>query len=300
MISRVTYVFREMWASLSRNLTLTVAALITSIVSLWLFGVTLLVQTAFDNQLARWSGGVEMVVYVENDATPEQVELIRSTLASQQPTLVKSVTYCDVPCSLAEAQRVLAGSPQTLEQLTADNTPSLFSVVPATPDDTDLLFRIRQSFEKLPKVRTVEYPSAQIDVIAKLKSIVGVRALVGSFLLLLASVLLIWNTIRTAMFARRREIEVMKLVGATDWFIRAPFMLEGLLSGLAGGLTSSVLLYLLNENWTGAVAGFPFEAGLSSFVVADTPWGIMGLMTLVGAAVGAIGSATAASRFLDV
>jgi cell division transport system permease protein len=117
---------------------------------------------------------------------------------------------------------------------------------------------------------------------------------------LLASVLLIWNTIRTAMFARRREIEVMKLVGATDWFIRAPFMLEGLLSGLAGGLTSSVLLYLLNENWTGAVAGFPFEAGLSSFVVANTPWGIMGLMTLVGAAVGAIGSATAASRFLDV
>ncbi|MGK3946806.1 FtsX-like permease family protein, partial [Streptomyces caeruleatus] len=77
-----------------------------------------------------------------------------------------------------------------------------------------------------------------------------------------ASALLIWNTIRTAMFARRREIEVMKLVGATDWFIRLPFMLEGMLQGLAGGALASSLLWFVNSNWTSGVRDFPSESGL--------------------------------------
>ncbi len=68
MISRIRYTFREMWASLTRNLTLTVAAVITSMVSLFLFGMTLLIQQAFDNQLSQWTGGVKMIVYVKNGA----------------------------------------------------------------------------------------------------------------------------------------------------------------------------------------------------------------------------------------
>ena len=75
----------------------------------------------------------------------------------------------------------------------------------------------------------------QLDVISKLKGFVGLYTVILSITLLFAAVLLIWNTIRTAMFARRREIEVMKLVGATDWFIRIPFMLEGLIQGFIGG-----------------------------------------------------------------
>ena len=73
MISRLRYTLREMWASLTRNLTLTVAAVITSMVSLFLFGITLLIQQAFDNQLSQWTGGVQMVVYVNHGAQPEAV-----------------------------------------------------------------------------------------------------------------------------------------------------------------------------------------------------------------------------------
>ncbi len=116
-----------------------------------------------------------------------------------------------------------------------------------------------------------------------------------------ASILLIWNTIRTAMFARRREIEVMKLVGATNWFIRLPFMLEGLLQGLAGAVFGSILLLLGNADWTSGVRKFPSNAGLGGFVVTDGyPIKVVFFMLLLGAFVGAVGSATAASRFLDV
>ena len=88
--------------------------------------------------------------------------------------------------------------------------------------------------------------------------------------------LLIWNTIRTAMFARRREIEVMKLVGATDWFIRLPFMLEGLIQGFIGGLAACGGLWLINDRWTAGVVGLPAEERLrrsSSCPTASSPGG---------------------------
>jgi len=77
MFSRLSYTFREMWASLRRNLTLTVAAIITASVSLLLFGLTLLIQRGFDNQLSQWSGGVELIVYLRNDASDLQIQQVR-------------------------------------------------------------------------------------------------------------------------------------------------------------------------------------------------------------------------------
>ena len=300
MISRLRYTLREMWASLTRNLTLTVAAVITSMVSLFLFGITLLIQQAFDNQLSQWTGGVQMVVYVNHGAQPEAVDTIKQALDSR-PELIKNVAYCPVDCSLAQAKKLFAADPESLKFLSADNVPSYFSVEPVNKDQIQQLLSIRDSFTSLPGVYKVAFPSDQIAVLGKLKSFFGVRTYVMSGVLLFASILLIWNTIRTAMFARRREIEVMKLVGATNWFIRLPFMLEGLLQGLAGAVFGSVLLLLGNADWTSGVRKFPTNAGLGGFVVTDGyPIRVVFFMLLLGAFVGAVGSATAASRFLDV
>jgi cell division transport system permease protein len=300
MISRLRYTLREMWASLSRNLTLTVAAVITSMVSLFLFGITLLIQQAFDNQLSQWTGGVQMVVYVNHDAQPESVATIKEALESR-PELIKNVQYCPVDCSLAQAKKLFAADPESLKFLSEENVPSYFAVEPVDKNQIQQLLSIRDSFTKLPGVYKVAFPSDQIAVLGKLKSFFGVRTYVMSGVLLFASILLIWNTIRTAMFARRREIEVMKLVGATNWFIRLPFMLEGLLQGLAGAVLGSALLLLGNADWTSGVRKFPTNAGLGGFVVTDGyPIKVVFFMVLLGAFVGAVGSATAASRFLDV
>jgi cell division transport system permease protein len=102
-----------MWASLTRNLTLTVAAVITSMVSLFLFGITLLIQQAFDNQLSQWTGGVQMVVYVNHGAQPEAVATIKEALESR-PELIKNVEYCAVDCSLAQAKKLFAADPESL------------------------------------------------------------------------------------------------------------------------------------------------------------------------------------------
>jgi cell division transport system permease protein len=300
MISRLRYTLREMWASLTRNLTLTVAAVITSMVSLFLFGMTLLIQQAFDNQLSQWTGGVKMIVYVKNGAQQDAVTRVQEALESR-PEIIRNVEYCSVDCSLAQAQKLFAADPESLRFLSAENIPSYFSVEPVDKESIEQLKSIRESFVAMPGVLRADFPSDQITVLGKLKSFFGVRTYVMSGVLLFASVLLIWNTIRTAMFARRREIEVMKLVGATNWFIRLPFMLEGLLQGLAGAAFGSGLLLLGNADWTSGVRKFPTNAGLGGFVVTDGyPIRVVIFMVLLGAFVGAVGSATAASRFLDV
>lgn len=302
MFSRLSYTFREMWASLRRNLTLTIAAIITSSVSLLLFGLTLLIQQGFENQLSQWEGGVEMIVYVENDSSPEQVAVVRQALESTPDVIdVDRLQYLDIDASLAEANRLFAGDPETLQLLTADTIPTQFKVVPVDGSTLELLTQLAVNFKTLPKVYDVAFPSDQIAVLDSLSGFIGLRLYLITGFLLLSAVLLIWNTIRTAMFARRREIEVMKLVGATNWFIRLPFMLEGLLQGLIGGVLASGAMLVFNANWTSGVQEFPSDSGFGAFVVTGGyPLWIVFWIILLGMLVGAIGSGTAASRFLDV
>jgi cell division transport system permease protein len=299
MISRLRYTFREMWASMSRNKTLTAATIITSTISLLLFGLTLLIQRGFDNQLKLWTGGVEMIVYVKHGATPDQITLIQGALSSQD-TVVENVEYCDETCATGVANTLFAGDTDSLEQL-LPKIPSFFKVTPIDKDSGDVLRSLKDTFRELPNVIDVRTPDQQVEVLSQLKSFFGVRTLIIAAGLLAASALLIWNTIRTAMFARRREIEVMKLVGATNWFIRLPFMLEGLVQGIAGALLGGVFMLLINRDWTMGVRAFPVSSGLEGFVVTDGyPYTVWLIMIVVGAFVGAVGSGTAASKFLDV
>ena len=301
MIARIAYAFREMWASFRRNLTLTAAAILTSAIALLLVGTTMLIQRAFENLLVQWKGDVAMIVFVRSDATPEQIALIDESIRSA-PTIINvdKLQYLDKTQTYEEAKRIFAGDPVTLSLLTPENIPSEFKVVPITQDPA-LVRSLSEQYRSLPGVEDVALAEDEFQVISTLSKFVRTVTLVMSLVLLVVAVGLIWNTIRTAMFARRREIEVMKLVGATNWFIRVPFMLEGLLQGLIGAVVSCGGLWALNSAWSNGVAGFKPGTGISSLVV---PSGylsaVMVVILIIGALAGAIGSAIAASRFLDV
>ncbi|MFW2333954.1 cell division protein FtsX [Ilumatobacter sp.] len=301
MFSRLAYTFRETLAGFQRNVTLTVAAIITAAISLLIFGLTLLIQNGFDNLLARWEGGVEMIVFVNANTAPDGLQLIEDTLNEQVGTTIDSWSYCDVECSLGDADRVLAGDPTTRELLNADNIPTLYKIVPNDGTDVEFLRGLKERYLTLPSVTTVTLAEEQLDLISKLQSFVSIYTTGLWIALMIASGLLIWNTIRTAMFARRREIEVMKLVGATDWFIRVPFMLEGLIQGLLGGIVAVGAMLFINWRWTEGVKDFPDASGMTALVVIDGfEWRVALLILAFGAFVGMVGSGLAASRFLDV
>jgi cell division transport system permease protein len=301
MIAKIAYALRETWASFRRNLTLTAAAVLTSAIALLLVGATLLIQRAFENLLIQWRGDVEMIVFVRSDALPDQIAYIDSSIRAANTIVdVEKLQYFDKTQTYEEAKRIFVGDPVTLSLLTPENIPSQFKVVPLT-EDPALVRSLSEQFRSLPGVEDVALAEDEFQVISTLSQFVRVVTLVMSIVLLVVAVGLIWNTIRTAMFARRREIEVMKLVGATNWFIRIPFMLEGLLQGLLGALAACGGLWVLNSAWTNGVAGFKPGTGISSLIVPSSYLsGVMLSMLVLGAIVGAVGSAIAASRFLDV
>ena len=301
MIQRISYAFRETIASFRRNMTLSVAAVITSAVSLLLVGATFLIQRAFDNLLVQWRGDVGMIVFVRPDASAEAISYIKQNLESQPNVIdVKKLVYLDNTKSFDEAKRVFAGDPTTLSLLSIDTIPSQFKVVPKTTDPT-LVRSLADQYRTLPGVAGVSLAEDEFDVISTLSSFVRTVTIGMSLVLLSVAVILIWNTIRTAIFARRREIEVMKLVGATDWFIRVPFILEGLIQGLVGALVSCGGLWTLNKAWTNGVAGFKAGTGVSSLVVpSGYVTGVMISLLLIGAIAGGVGSGVASSKFLDV
>jgi cell division transport system permease protein len=301
VLSRLTYTLRETWASFKRNVTLTVAAIITSPVSLLIFGLTLLIQHGFDNLLQRWEGGVEMIVFVNAGTQPDGLQFIEEQFDKQVNISIESWEYCDVQCSLEDADRVLAGDPTTRGLIDETNIPTLFKIVPTEGTSVDALRGLKDTYSSFPAVYNVTLAEDELDLISKLQSFVSTYTTGLWIALMFASGLLIWNTIRTAMFARRREIEVMKLVGATDWFIRIPFMLEGLIQGLLGGVAAVGAMAFINWRWTIGVGDFPEESGMTALVVVDGyQWTVAIIILAFGALVGMIGSGIAASRFLDV
>ncbi len=145
------------------------------------------------------------------------------------------------------------------------------------------------------------FASKTIRLIQRLSSKLTLGIFVIAAVLLGAAALLVLNTIRMAMFARRREIEVMKLVGATNWFIRVPFMLEGLVQGVAGALVAIAILVGIKPVFEGLLPNADDIPLVSGFVVQTSQLtGIFLLMGVVGILVGAVGAGIAVTRFLDV
>ena len=257
-------------------------------------------QRGFDNLLVQWEGDVEMIVYVNAGASPEQLDEISNALDSQTQLISRPLLLRHRV--LARRGRAGAGRrPGDARAADAENIPTQYKVVPTDATDVDTLRQLRDSLRELPNVQNIVLADEQLDVIAKLKGFVGFYTVILSITLLFAAILLIWNTIRTAMFARRREIEVMKLVGATDWFIRIPFMLEGLIQGFIGSIAACSGLWVINNRWTAGVQDFPPNSGFAALVVNDGyTFTVMLIIVAIGMAAGAIGSGIAASRFLDV
>jgi len=271
---------------------------LTAAVSLLLLGVALLARQGVGNQLVQWKGGVQFIVFMKADATEDQIQSVRTALAESPQVDDAKTIYLDKPAAFQEFQRIFRDQKTIAESLTVNDIPPNFKVVPRT-DDSDIIQAVGNQLLTKPGVIEVRFARDYVDRLQALSRMVGVVSIAMFVVLLFTAVVLIWNTIRTAMFARRREIEVMKLVGATNWFIRIPFMLEGLLHGLAGGLLAVGGLYGVNYLWKERV--IPKIPDLAALQVTSTQFNLVVLLVLfVGMMVGAIGSAVAASRFLDV
>jgi len=287
------YVVRETVNNLRRNFLMTCAAVLTVAVSLSLVGGALLLKQGVSKASLQWRGGVELSVFMLPDASPSQSQAIERELA-QMPE-VKRFNYVDQEAAFGEFQRMFANSPDLVESVEAKDLPPSYRIVPKQAEFVD---SVGDRFKNQPGVKEVVFARDVVETLLKVTRALQIGIVAVAGVLLLSAVLLILNTIQLAIFARRREVAVMKLVGATNWFIRVPFMLEGMVEGLIGAGTAFAVVAVVRNLLAGAVGDNTLGNQLlppSGDVIGT---GIFVL--LAGMVLGTVGSAFAVRRFLDV
>lgn len=297
MALRIDYLAKETGNNLVRNPTLTVATVLTVAVSLALLGASLLIQRGVDHFNTRYKDDVEFIVWMTADAPQENVDAVKAFL--DDSLVVRSSNYVNHDATFAEFQTYYADQPEVLDLVDPNDLPTSFRVVPEVPD-LALIRSLGQEIEALPGVSQVSYAEEYIKQLNDMTNSASRVMIVAAVLSAVASGLLMYNTIRTGLFARRREIEVMRLVGATKWFIRIPFMLEGLLQGLIGAVFSGIAVFGLNKLISSSVNGRENLKLFSSFALDNGQVAVVALiLLLVGAALGSLGAGIAVTRYLD-
>lgn len=294
MALKIDYVVGETVSNFRRNIWMATAAILTVAVSLSLVGGALLVRQGVTKATVQWRGGAELSVFLKPDATQQQIDAVGAELKNLPE--VKSSNYVDKPAAYKEAQTLFASQPDTLSSLSVEAMPTSYRVVPTK---TEFIESIGKRLEPRPGVSTVAYAKDAIRNMELIARALQIGLLITALVLLASASLLILNAIRIAIFARRREVSVMKLVGATNWFIRIPFMLEGLLQGLIGASFAFGLVLAAREAMARVAENHGYR--LLSQMVVTVPEAIgTGILVLaVGVIVGAGGAAAAVHRFLD-
>lgn len=292
------YVLRETGQNLWRNVLSSAAAVITIGVSLWLFGGFFLFNFAVDNATARWQGGIEFVVWMQPEATPEQDANVRESLDTSPS--IRSWIYVDQEQTFEEFQEIFADTPELLDIVTPEILPPSYRVVPTNPD-ADVVAELASQFVERPGVQEVVSADKTIRDIQSLADKVTRVFLIGSVILLTAAALLILTNVVSAIRSRGAEIEIMKVVGATNWFIRVPFMLEGLVQAVLGAMGAWIGLRILDNTVIQGLSQPDSLQLMQGFRVDQSEFLSTSLLVLVIAVVvSGIGSAVAVTRYLDV
>ncbi len=296
MAFRPDYLLRETSQNLFRNPSLSIASVLTVAVSLSLMGAALLIQQGVSEVNKYFREGVEFNVWMNVGVEDEQVEAVSALLDNSQ--FIRDWVYVDEEDTYREFQSYFSETPDILELVGEDDIPTSFRV---TPNDVDVesIQAIGSEIESYAGVKDVNFASDDIKAISDFSRGSSRIMLFAAAASAVAAALLMYNSIRTAVFARRREIEVMRLVGATKWFIRIPFMLEGLLQGLIGAFLSIFTVFALNRAFDNFFANQEFYAFRDFALEVGDLMGIAVALMIVGAMLGAVGAGVAVTRYLD-
>jgi cell division transport system permease protein len=295
---KVDYVFKETGRNIIRNPWLTIATVLCVTVSIALVGASLLTRQGVQNATLQWRGGVEFIVYMNPEATQDQIDAVQRAL-DENPQ-VESYNFLDKNAAYEEFRQLFErDSPELIDSVTPDVLPTSFKVRP-TDSAADVVRGLQQQFGERPGVREVVAATEAIRAIERISNLLSLVMVGVAIVLTIAALVLIGNTIQTAIFARRREIEVMKLVGATNWFIRIPFMLEGVIQGVLGSIVGIGGVYALNWGFS-RIAGDPQLALLGNFTVASSDVFATAILLLIGGVlIGAVASAVAVTFYVNV
>lgn len=281
---RLKYVLSEVFVGLWRNVTMTIAMIITMAVSLTMLGASGLMYLQVESMKDAYYKDIEVSIFLDSGVTEEQRTQLETELKGDP--LVREVKYESKEEAFERFQKLFADSPDLVKAVQADKLPESFRVNLVNPEQYQQIFDTYKDREGIDDIID------QRRLLQQIFSILGAiqnMALVSASVMAIAALLLVANTIQVAAYSKRREVAVMKLVGASNWFIQAPFVLEAVVAGMLGaiiGFGALVLgkIFLLDGSlrdltdlltpieWSTVLLMFPFMAGVGGLVSAITAW----------------------------
>lgn len=293
------FFFNEAINSLVRNWVMSMAAIVTVLVSMFVLGLGLVLFFNFEEAISDLRNKLEIEVFIKNTATPGQIQDLGEEIKSMSE--VKDVKFVSKEEALKRLKESFKGHEDVLEALSGNPLPPSYEISLKDPQQIEM---VAKRFFDNPIVDNtpgshdgVRYGEETSDRLLRVTTYFLIGGAGFVVLLTVASVLLISNTIRLSIFARRREVEIMRLVGATNWFIRWPFMMEGVFTGMLGASGAAFLVTLTNvfliQSVKDKMPFLPFSAEVPYF------WLVL-FVVLGGTLLGSVGSGLALRRFLKI
>ncbi len=288
------YFVRETYKSVRRNGFMSAACISTVAVSLLILGLFLLLSLNTNNLAQYLESQVQISVYMEDSCTADELKATEATL-KKLPGVVK-VTAISREEAKKRFEERLGDQKQLLNALGESNPfPASFDV---QVDSPERIKELTPKIGELAKVETAKFGREVVEQLFSLSRIIRFGGLILVFFLAMGTLFIISNTIRLTVFARRKEVTIMKYVGATDWFIRWPFLLEGMTLGFLGAVVASFFL----DSVYGAMLGRIHSTLAFLPMLPATPllYYVTVFLLLIGVGIGALGSYISLRKFLRV
>jgi cell division transport system permease protein len=294
MFSTFRYFWSETFKSLLRNRFMSLASILTVTLSMFILGTFLCVVYNIDHMATYLENQVEMTVYLKDGLTTNQVMIVGSEL-KKQPGM-QTIEFTNKDQAMTEFREQLGAQAGILDEVSGNPLPASYRMTFDTPDHLKAAAAKAATYKS---VDGVQYGQDIIEQLYKIAQFIRVAGVVIIAFLAGAELFIISNTIRLTVFARRREIQIMKYVGATNGFIRWPFINEGIVIGLIG---SGIASFILWEGYQFVIAAMR-EAGLV-FIPMVSVWPFMGytvgILLVAGIIIGALGSAISLRKYMKV
>ena len=291
-MARFEYFFREITSGLRRNGLVAFAAISTTFIALLLFGLALLISRQVNLMIEATTGNVEVAVYLTDPVNPDTVRSLTDTL--NELPVVDDVDFESKAQACERFRELFASQRALVENVDCDALPASLRV---KLDDPERYAQVEAVLKGQPGIDRIVDQSAFLDRLFSVTRVFRVGVLLVSFVMLASAAILIANTVRMGLFARRKEIGIMKLVGATNWRIRIPFLIEGVFESLIGAAAAILFLFGLKVAFINPlydqIQFVPWI--INRDVVAVIPW-----LLVAGVAVALLAGLVGMRRFLDV
>lgn len=288
---RVRFFWAEVGQNFTRNIAMTLTAIGTIAISVVLLGVFLFLRSSFDAVMQNLVGQVAIAGYLRDDVKPAAISAMVQSLKADPRA--DSVRFINKKSAMANLRKRLRGQ-MNLNVINTNPLPNTIIVHTKLPADVPLL---AQELQHRPGVDVVNYGSGVTEKLLRTEAVFSAVGVGVIALLLIATSLIMFNTIRLTVFARQREIRIMQLVGATGWAVRWPFVFEGMLSGLVG---ATVGLLALSSGYRSLVPKLAINVPFIPFSVSTIPLHHLALELLaVGVLVGMLSSLLSVGRYLQ-